>query len=89
MTYKNLKVDINDSIATLTINRPDKLNALNKDTLIELRNAVQDLEKKQIIKVVILTGAGKAFIAGADITQMKNMNSLEAKKICRTWTQRS
>ena len=79
MTYKNLKIDINDSIATLTINRPDKLNALNKETLIELRNAVQDLEQKTTIKVVILTGAGKPFIAGADITQMKDMNSIEAK----------
>jgi len=53
---------------------------LNKDTILELTKAVEELEKDKSIKVVILTGEGKAFIAGADIRQMKDMNPSEAKK---------
>ncbi|MDH7507434.1 MAG: enoyl-CoA hydratase-related protein, partial [Candidatus Thermoplasmatota archaeon] len=60
--------------------RPNYLNALNKDTIFELTKAVEELENDKNIKVVILTGEGKSFIAGADIKQMKDMNSSDAKK---------
>lgn len=80
MSYLNILVEKKDSIGIIKINRPNFLNALNKDTISELTNAVDELEKDKNIKVVILTGEGKAFIAGADIKQMKDMDSSEAKK---------
>jgi enoyl-CoA hydratase len=80
MSYVNIIVEKKESIGIIKINRPNNLNALNKDTIIELTKAVEELEKDKSIKVVILTGEGKAFIAGADIKQMRDMNPSEAKK---------
>ena len=81
MAYKNILVEKKDAIATIKINRPKVLNALNQDTIIELTKAVSELEHDNKINVVILTGEGdKAFIAGADISQMSNMTPLEAKE---------
>lgn len=80
MVYNNIKVEKKDGIGTIKINRPDALNALNKDILHELSVAVDELEKDKNVKVAVLTGEGKAFIAGADIKQMKDMSSLEAKE---------
>jgi len=80
MAFKNIVVEKKDGIGTIKINRPNVLNALNKDTIIELSKAVEELEKDKNIKVAILTGEGKAFIAGADIKQMSNMTPLEAKE---------
>lgn len=81
MVFKNIKIEKKEGIATIKINRPQALNALNKDTIIELSKAVEELDGDKNIKVVILTGEGdKAFIAGADIKQMANMTSLDAKK---------
>ena len=80
MTYKNILVEKKDGIGYIKINRPNVLNALNQETIKEITNAVVDLEKDSKIKVVILTGEGKAFIAGADISAMANMTPLEAKK---------
>ncbi len=79
MSYKNINVTKHKGIATITINRPEALNALNMQTLQELKQASLGLESDQKIQVVVLTGAGKAFIAGADIKQMKDMNTLQAK----------
>ena len=80
MPYKNIVIEKKDGIATIKINRPQVLNALNKDTICELTKAVEDLGKDKKIKVAILTGEGKAFIAGADIKQMSTMTPLEAKE---------
>ena len=80
MTYTTILVEKNQNTATITINRPEVLNALNTQTIEELTTAVQDLEKDETIHVVILTGKDKAFIAGADIKQMQTMNPLEAKQ---------
>jgi len=80
MTYKNILVEKKDGIGYIKINRPNVLNALNQETIKEITNAVVDLEKDSKIKVVILTGEGKAFIAGADISAMANMTPLEAKE---------
>jgi enoyl-CoA hydratase len=67
-------------VATLTLNRPDKLNALNHELLSELTAALHDLEKDQSIRAVVLTGSGeKAFAAGADIAAMSNMTAAEAR----------
>ena len=81
MTYKNIKIEKKEDIAIVKINRPEVLNALNKETIIEMIKAVEELDKDKKLKVAILTGEGdKAFIAGADIKQMSNMTPLEAKE---------
>jgi enoyl-CoA hydratase len=84
MTYQNLLLDISDGIATVSINRPKALNALNKETLNELQRAFQELENNPETRVVILTGVGhRAFVAGADIPEMKDMNCLAAYRFSR------
>ena len=80
MAFKNIVIEKKEGIGTIKINRPQVLNVLNKDTILELSKAVEELEKDKKIKVAILTGEGKAFIAGADIKQMSNMTPLEAKE---------
>lgn len=81
MTYKSIKIEKKEGYAFLKINRPQALNALNKDTLIELSKAIDELNNNKKIKAVILTGEGdKAFIAGADIKQMANLTTIEAKE---------
>jgi enoyl-CoA hydratase len=80
MEYKNIIVEKKDGIGTIKINRPKVLNALNRETILDLLKAIEELERNKDIKVVILTGEGKAFIAGADIKQMKDMTVLEAKE---------
>jgi len=80
MAYKNIIIEKKDSIAILKINRPKVLNALNTETVKEVTNAVEELEKDKKIKVAIITGEGKAFIAGADIGAMSKMTPLEAKE---------
>ncbi len=69
----------NEHILTLTINRPEALNALNKEMLEMMKEAFSEAEKDEDVYVVILTGVGKAFVAGADISYMQCMNSIEAK----------
>jgi enoyl-CoA hydratase len=78
--YSTLTVEKKEQVCILTINRPDALNALNTVTLTELTEAIDDLEKDLSITVVILTGAGRAFVAGADIKEMTEMTPLEAKE---------
>lgn len=78
MDYKNLIVEINDGIAIVKINRPKALNALNSETLAEIKDAGGKLNEDQSVRVVIVTGEGdKAFIAGADILEMKDLTALE------------
>jgi enoyl-CoA hydratase len=68
--YKTLHTDLTDRIFTVTINRPDKLNALNKDVMSELSEAVTEIYENDDIRSAIITGAGpKAFVAGADIAE--------------------
>ena len=80
MVYKNILVEKKEEIGTIKINRPKVLNSLNKETIKEISKAIDELDHDKKIKVVIITGEGKAFIAGADINQMKDMTSLEAKE---------
>ena len=73
MIMNNLILEVDNSIAVLTINRPKALNALNSETLVELNEVLTEIEGRSDIKVVILTGAGeKSFVAGADISEMVN-----------------
>ncbi|WP_409417763.1 enoyl-CoA hydratase/isomerase family protein [Flavobacterium sp. PS2] len=73
MNYENILVSIEEKIATVTINRPTKLNALNKTTINDLQKAFKLLAKNNDIRVIVLTGSGeKAFVAGADISEFAN-----------------
>lgn len=75
MAYNNLITETNNGIATITINRPKKLNALNMETIQELHEAFKDANKDSQIKVIILTGSGeKAFVAGADISEFADFD---------------
>lgn len=75
MSYNNILSNFNDGITTITINRPNKLNALNKDTIFELHDALDTANQDENTKVIIVTGSGeKAFVAGADISEFANFN---------------
>lgn len=75
MKFNNILINKNDALAQITINRPKKLNALNKETIEELSNAFQSLEEDGTVKVIILTGSGeKAFVAGADISEFAHFS---------------
>ncbi|HZK33270.1 MAG TPA: short-chain-enoyl-CoA hydratase [Tissierellaceae bacterium] len=80
MSSDNLIFKKEGNIAMLSINRPNALNALNSDVLKELDSAIDKVIEDEEIYVAILTGEGKAFVAGADIGEMKDMNSIEARK---------
>jgi len=67
-----------DKMAVITINRPEALNALSSEVLTELNAAIEDVKADEQVGVVIITGAGKAFVAGADIAQMKSFTVDEA-----------
>lgn len=80
-SYQYLNVQIEDAICTISINRPDKLNALNVAVIEELRSVFTKIQDHQEIKGVILTGEGeKAFAAGADIAEIAELNDLRARK---------
>ena len=82
MTYENILSSIEAGIQTITINRPSKLNALNKVTIEELGQALQKAETSSEVRVVILTGAGeKAFVAGADISEFAHFSVEEGKAL--------
>jgi len=82
MTFNNLLVSTADHIATVTINRPDKLNALNKEVISELSSCFKSLEADKSIRCVILTGAGeKAFVAGADISEFANFSVKQGEQL--------
>jgi enoyl-CoA hydratase len=83
MPYANLTFDVVDRIATITVNRPDKLNALNDDTIAELGVAIDEARGRDDVAGVILTGAGRAFIAGADIANMQGQSTLEMQRLAR------
>jgi enoyl-CoA hydratase len=81
MTYRNVLSDVKGQVAIVTVNRPDKLNALNKLTIEELKEIFSMLNADEKIRVVILTGAGeKAFVAGADISELNNLDEVRGKK---------
>ena len=79
MEYRNLLVSVEDRIATITVNRPKSLNALTLSTMRELAAALEEIASRGDAGVVLLTGAGeKAFVAGADISEMRHFTAVEA-----------
>ncbi|MGA8265873.1 MAG: enoyl-CoA hydratase-related protein [Ignavibacteriaceae bacterium] len=80
MNYQNLLVEKKGHVATVTINRPDKLNALNSQTMNELKDAFTELKSDSETYVVIVTGSGeKAFVAGADISELNKLDVISGK----------
>ncbi|GCD76849.1 enoyl-CoA hydratase [Thermaurantimonas aggregans] len=82
MNYNNLLIQKSNNRAVITINRPEKLNALNKPTIEELHNALTVLKEDKEARVIIITGAGqKAFVAGADISEFASFGVEEGKQL--------
>lgn len=82
MSYNNIVLSVDDGIATITINRPKKLNALNQETIKELHDAFKIANSEKEIKVIIIIGSGeKAFVAGADISEFADYNVEEGEAL--------
>ena len=80
MGYENLLYSVENAVALVTVNRPEKLNALNRQTIAELEDCFAEIEWDEKIRAVIVTGAGeKAFVAGADINELAALTPLEAQ----------
>jgi len=79
MAYKNLLFEKEGGIAIIRMNRPEALNALNSETFHELNRVFNEIDKDDTIRVVIVTGEGKAFVAGADIVEMKDMDGQDSR----------
>jgi enoyl-CoA hydratase len=79
MSYEFLTFAVADRIATITVNRPDKLNALNDATITELGKAIDEVRWRGEISGAIVTGAGRAFVAGADIAELSSQTPAVAK----------
>jgi len=84
MAYNTLLLEIAEGVALLKVNRPQAMNALNQEVLLELLAAFQSLEKDENVRVIILTGEGKAFVAGADIKEMVSLPAQEARRFSKT-----
>jgi enoyl-CoA hydratase len=76
--YTILKTDVSEGVAIVTVSRPTAMNALNSEFFIEFNDFLDDLEKQNDVRVLIITGEGKAFVAGADIAEMSAMDPEQA-----------
>ena len=77
---ENLRLEVAEQIALVTIDRPRALNALNSATLRELNDCLRELEQRKDVRVILLTGGGeKSFVAGADISEMVNATPAEGR----------
>lgn len=82
--YQTIHVDLNDGLYVITINRPEKMNALNRDVINELGQAIQEVYDNPEIKAAIITGAGeKAFVAGADISEFTDLQSTGGMELAK------
>lgn len=82
MEFEYIIYEKNEGVATITLNRPEALNAFSKDVVEEILHALEDIETDEAVRVVVLTGAGeKAFSAGADIKTMVGMTALKAREL--------
>ena len=84
MAYTTILIDVRDGVATVTINRPDKLNALNATAKTELRQAITVLRDDQAVGAIVITGAGeKAFVAGTDIEELATLDRTGGEAFAR------
>jgi len=84
MNYEILKPELQNGIAIVTISRPQAMNALNSRFFAEMDDFILSLSNRNDVKVLIITGEGKAFVAGADIAEMVNMNSEQGTAFSKT-----
>ncbi len=84
MEFQTLLFEIDNGTAVITVNRPEKLNALNKDVFTELDHAMDEVLRNDEIRSAIITGAGiKAFVAGADITEFGGLDKVQAMSLAK------
>lgn len=83
MEYKILEVNVSEGIALVTINRPEAMNALNTRFFQEMDDVIAVISQNPEVKVMVITGSGKAFVAGADIAEMVNKNPAEGSEFSR------
>src|SRR5688500_10036770 len=83
MTSDFLTYQVADRIATITVNRPDKLNALNDATMSDLGRAIEQARSDTNVGGIILTGAGRAFVAGADIAELRAKSPTDVYALAR------
>ena len=84
MAFQNLLIEDSGAVRLITLNRPDKLNALDRTTLAELHQAFDQAASAESVRVIVLTGAGsKAFVAGADISEMSPLTPVQARDFSR------
>ncbi len=81
--YKNINYQVKDSIGTIKINRPEAMNSLNYETLEELSMVFQEIANDTDVRSIIVTGEGKAFVAGADIAAMSKMSAAEGREMMK------
>lgn len=81
--FANLRFEVIDAIASITIDRPDRLNALDAATIGELGRAVEQVREREEIRGALITGAGRAFVAGADIAELASLDALETVELSR------
>lgn len=79
MSYKNIILEFENEVATLTVNRPKVLNALDADTYQEIDDAIEAIGADKSLRVLLITGAGNAFVAGADITFLRGLTGPTAR----------
>lgn len=85
MDFQNIIISKEGALTTITINRPESLNALNAATIKELSSAFSQIEEDDACRVAILTGSGeKSFVAGADIKEFQDFNTSEAQNLAKT-----
>ncbi|NOR16435.1 crotonase [candidate division WOR-3 bacterium] len=80
MAYKNIINETDGKIGIVKINRPDVLNAVNVETILEIEKAVKEFNDNKDILVIIITGEGKSFVSGSDISRLAEMDSLKARE---------
>ncbi len=83
MEFKNIILETKEGVGIVKMNRPNAMNALNSQTLGELQQAISQLRDDDSVKVVVITGEGKAFVAGADIAEMKDMSKEQAQSFSK------
>jgi enoyl-CoA hydratase len=84
MAYKYILAEKAERLGFVRINRPDVYNAVNVEAILELESAMQDFNNDDAVKVVIVTGEGKAFVSGSDISRLVEMDSMKAREYSQT-----
>jgi enoyl-CoA hydratase/carnithine racemase len=83
MDYQHVKLEIDDPVATVTLNRPDKLNAMTLRTTDELRHALVEADRSRAVVGIVLTGAGRGFSAGLDLSEVEEMERAGSTDVSR------